>query len=386
MQMARHPRIRSSFDRFVLEHYSPWQGWSNEMVCLLRKAELGIVGDTAAVQGIDDVRAAFTEPEEFWSSPLYRELSGVVAGDPYLVSLAAYTRDGQVPTFAFFAAVHALLLAGAEHPLADYYASLRGDTALPPDGAGDHLLAFAHEHEAAIIGIVSTRLVQTNHVRRAVGLRLGLAAITPSLGDRPAHLLEVGASAGLLLRHGHYGYRLGGRQFGDPGSPVQLDAEWRSVQPPPDLDASPVVASTCGVDLNPLDVSITADRRWLEALVWPEDRDKAGLLREALALAAQVPVEIVAGDAVDLCPTWSARIPDGEPRIVFHCATRMHVPVQRRADFDRAIDDIGRDGPLYRIAIEGNGIEIAEPARPASRRFNAEGHLGWAALADDGLD
>lgn len=226
---------------------------------------------------------------------LHRELSAKVAGDPYLVSLAAHTRDGQVPTFAFFGAVHALLLGGAEHPLADYYPSLRGDAALPSAGAGEHLHAFARSHETAIIDIVSTRLVQTNQVRRAVGLRLGLAAIAPSLGDRPAHLLEVGSSAGLLLRHAHYGYCLGSARFGDLDSPVQLQTEWRSAQPPPDLDAIPVLASTCGVDLNPLDAAGTADRHWLEALIWPEDRDKAILLHDALTLATRVPVEIMAG-------------------------------------------------------------------------------------------
>jgi len=62
------------------------------------------VGDTALVQSSDAVRAAFTDPNEFWSSRLYRHLSGVVAGDRYLVGLAAHTRDGQVPTFAFFGA------------------------------------------------------------------------------------------------------------------------------------------------------------------------------------------------------------------------------------------------------------------------------------------
>jgi hypothetical protein len=337
------------------------------------------------VQSSNAVRAAFTDPDEFWSSPLYCHLSGVVAGDRYLVGLAAHTRDGQVPTFAFFGAVHALLLAGVEHPLADYYPSLRGDGVLPPAGAGPALLSFARRYESAIVDIVSTRLVQTNQVRRALGLRLALAAIAPSVDSRPAHLLEVGSSAGLLLRHARYRYRLGGRQFGDRASPVQLVTKWRSAQPPPDLDAIPVIASTCGVDLHPLDPSVDADRRWLEALIWPEDRDKAALLHDALALAASVPVNVVAGDAEDVCPAWSARIPAGETRIVFHCATRMHVPVDRRASFDRAIDEIGHDGPLYRIAIEGDGIQIAEPGEAATRRFEVDGHLEWAAPtpADD---
>ena len=331
------------------------------------------------MQSLAAVRAAFIDPEEFWSSPLYRQLSGVVASDPHLIELAAHAREGQVPTFSFFGAVHALLLAGVDHPLADYYPSLRGERALPPADAGPALLAFAHDHAQEIRDIVSTRLVQTNQVRRAVGLRLALAAIAPSIGSRPAHLLEIGSSAGLLLRHAHYDYRLGDRSFGDPTSPVQLRTEWRSAQPPPDLDAIPSLLSTTGIDLNPLDASVAADRRWLEALVWPEDRDKASLLRRALDLAVTIPVDVVAGDAVELCAAWSAQVPPDEARIVFHCATRMHVPTHRRAAFDRAIDDISSDGPTYRIAIEGEGIQITESGQTPVRRFDADGHLAWAA-------
>jgi hypothetical protein len=225
--------------------------------------------------------------------------------------------------------------------------------------------------------------VQTNQVRRAVGLRLALAAINPSISDRRAHLLEVGSSAGLLLRHARYGYCVGDKCFGDQASPVQLATERRSARPVPDLDAIPELASTTGINLHPLDPAADADRRWLQALVWPEDHAKAALLDDALALAAETPVDIRAGDAVDLVPRWSAALPAGEPRIVCHCATRMHVPIERRATFDHAIDDVGSDGPLYRIAIEGDGVQITEPNRAATRRFDVEGHLVWAAPASD---
>ena len=329
------------------------------------------------MQSLESVRAAFTDPEEFWSSPLYRRLCRAVVEEPYLIGLAAHTRAGQVPTFAFLGAVHSLLLGGAQHPLAEYYPSLIGENARPPDTAGPELLSFGRLHESEIVDIVSTRLVQTNHVRRAVGLRLALASLAASIGSAPAHLLEIGSSAGLLMRHSRYGYRLGGRRFGDLSSPVQLVTEWRSQQPVPDLDAIPGIATTCGIDLHPIDPAKEADRRWLEALVWPEDRDKAAQLRQALTLAAAVPVEVMAGDAADLCPVWSARIPHGEPRIVFHCATRMHVAADRRDRFDQAIESIGEDGPLYHVAIEGDGIQVAEPNQPALSRFDGDGHLAW---------
>jgi hypothetical protein len=330
------------------------------------------------VQNRSDVRAAFTDPAEFWSSPLYRRLCPVVAADPFLLDLAAKARPGQVPTFAFFGAVHDLLLSGTTHSLGRYYPSVQANSAWPPDDdAGAALTAFAHEHEAAIGQLLESRLVQTNHVQRAVGLRLGLAAVAPRVDGLPVHLLEIGSSAGLVLRHDQYGYQLGDHRFGDHESPVQLVSAWRGAQQVPDLDAIPHIASTTGIDLNPLDPASAADRRWLEALVWPEDRHKADLLRNALALAAQNPIVTLAGDAVDACPQWAGGLPADQPRIVFHCATRMHVPLDRRPAFDSAVDAVGNDGPLYRIAIEGDGLVVTGPDGDTIAHYDVDGHLAW---------
>jgi len=329
------------------------------------------------------VRAAFVDPQEFWSSPLYRHLSAVVAGDSFLVGLAAHARAGQGPTFAFFGAVHSLLLGGAPHELGEYYPSVRGMSARPVDNcAGGALISFAHQHADELQQILHTRLVQTNHVQRAVGLRLGLFAIATAVGSRPAHLLEVGSSAGLVVRQARYGYQLGAESFGDRTSPIQLSAQWRSDRPVPDLDDVPLLASTAGIDLNPLNPEDEGDRRWLEALVWPEDRAKAQLMRAALTLAAQVPITVLKGDAVDRCPDWAHTIPSGAPRIVFHCATRMHVPTQRLTLFDNAINNIGKGGPLYVIAIEGAGLTITHPDGRTDVAFDVDGHLEWAQPAD----
>jgi hypothetical protein len=331
------------------------------------------------MQDLAEVRAAFVDPEPFWSSPLYRRLSSVVVADAFLLRLAANARPGQVSTFAFFGAVHYLLLSGAPHRLGDYYPSMRGECARPPDdGAAAALTEFAGEQADSIRRLLETRLVQTNHVQRAVGLRLGLDAVVARVADAPVHLLEVGSSAGLVLRHDQYGYRLGDRESGDRRSPVQLVTEWRSDAQAPDLDALPFIASTTGIDLNPLDATSEEDRLWLAALVWPEDRGKADLLRRALALAAERPIAVHAGDATELCPRWAGALPDHEPRIVFHCATRMHVPLAQRPAFDRAIDSAGVDGPLYRIAIEGDGLVVTGPDDTTVARYDVDRHLAWA--------
>jgi hypothetical protein len=323
------------------------------------------------------VTARFADPAEFASSPLYRSLARTVAVTPSLLRLAARARSGQRPTFLLFGAVHALLLAGADHELTRFYPSIVGADARPPDEAGPALIDFCAAHAAELAALVGSRLVQTNVVKRALALRLGLAAVG-QMTMRPVHLIEIGASAGALLRVDRYRYVLGGRQFGDPRSPVEIDAEWRGDRPVPDLDAVPPLASVTGVDLNPLDAANADDRRWLEALIWPENRYEADLLRQALGVVAADPPRIIAGDAVAVCPALAAELPADEPRVVFHSMTRMHVPADRLAAFDAAIGALGQHAPLFWLSLEGQGeLDLRRPDGSLSHLARMGGRIEW---------
>src|SRR5215207_7051858 len=141
---------------------------------------------------LESLAQFFAETPEFTTSPLYRSLARTVAGNTALLRLAARGRPGQQPTFLFFGAVHALLLAGADHELARYYPSIVGAAALPPDAAGPALVDFCAAHSPELTRLIETRLVQTNVVKRALALRLGLAAIGRAVAG-PLHLIEIGA-------------------------------------------------------------------------------------------------------------------------------------------------------------------------------------------------
>jgi hypothetical protein len=290
-------------------------------------------------------------PATFTTSALYRSLCPVVADDQPTLELLTNRRAGQQASFLFFGAVHHLLLSGAPHPLRVFYPSLIGQAARDPAAAGPVLLDFCRQYHAELGALIRTRLVQTNVVRRVIGLRFALWAVRQRC-TQPIHLIEVGASAGMLLLVDRYRYLIGDRQFGDPHARLTVDSQWRGTHPPPDLNDIPPIASRIGIDLNPPDVTNPDDRRWLKALVWPEDLSEAALLDAALAQLANDPPTIIAGDATDICPTLNRDLPPGEPRIVFHAATRMHVPVERRIDFDNAIDALGDDGPLYHAWLE----------------------------------
>lgn len=348
------------------------------------------------MRDIGEIADAFRTARGFDSSPLYSRLLAVVANDESLLELAAGTRRGQQPTFALFGAVHHLLLSGVCHPLADYYVSIAGEGARSVDAdAGKAFALFCAEHRATIASLIGTRLVQTNHVQRALVLRLGLALIrrvTPA----PVCVVEVGCSAGLNLRADRYAFTLGDTTAGDPAAPIHIHVEVPATDLLPDLGAVPALAAVVGIDLDPPDVTDVDDRAWLRALVWPENTHQAAQLAAAMAVVAAAPPRVVRGDAIDVAAAVAAELPPRLPRLVVHTATRIHVPAGDRPAFDNALAAFGTAGPMLHLALEddqrtapsgraGVGLTATDPGGRRTIAV-ADGHLAWleplAAMAD----
>jgi hypothetical protein len=348
------------------------------------------------VRDVREIAQAFAAARGFESSPLYCRLLTVVADDRALLELAALTRRGQQPTFALFAAVHYLLLRGVADPLADYYASIAGRSVRPVDAdVGRSFARFCAAHAAEIAAILRTRLVQTNHVQRALVLRLGLALVrraTPA----PVCVIEVGCSAGLNLRADRYAFTVGNATFGDLASPVRIRTDAPATGRLPDMTELPRIAQVIGIDLDPPDVTDADDRAWLRALVWPENVRHAAQLEAAMDVVATDPPRVLRGDVAKIGPDVAAALPYGLPRLVVHTATRIHVPVEARAAFDAAVAAFGTGGPMLHLALEddqriapsgrpGVGLTATDPA--GSRTIAvADGHLAWleplAAICD----
>ena len=278
----------------------------------------------------------------FDTSPLYQELSRAVAGDEDLLDLAAEVRPGQQPANMLMAAAHLLVLKHPELPFARFFPSVRGDDAEPPQGAGLEFGAFCAEHRGAITQVLRERLVQTNAPGRGVAVRLAMHEVTRRVTG-PVTFLEIGPSAGIQLRFDRWAVHTAGRRFGPADAPLTLRAQWRADDPPPDLDHIPPVRDRLGVDLHPVDATDPEQRLWLQALVWPEHRDRFAELATALDAVAADPPTILRGDAIELLPRLDAeRLADNIPMVVFHAMVRIDVPAERRAAFDAAIAALGR--------------------------------------------
>jgi hypothetical protein len=277
-------------------------------------------------------------------SRLYERLSHRVATDDRLLALTEAIPDTQPAPNALFGAVHDLLLAGADGALADFYGTVTDDPADPDErDPFPAFRAFCLANEGAIRNRLTSRLVQTNAVGRSALLYPAFARIVEEDGG-PLALVELGSSAGLNLLFDRYRYEYAGapdgeagddategtRVVGDPDSPVRITSDVREGAPPVP-ERPPAVASRVGVDLNPVDPTDHEARRWLRALVVPNDRERHERLAPALEMAAADPPRIVEGDAVERVPDLIAEAPADATLVVYSTLVLYQLP-------DEAVD------------------------------------------------
>ncbi|GLY72690.1 hypothetical protein Airi01_009570 [Actinoallomurus iriomotensis] len=345
-------------------------------------------GMSTAQSAADPLVELFADsPRHFAGSPLYARLGQVVAADDRLLAIARHARSGQLPSNLLLASVHYLLLRDPAQELAAWYPSCGAGTAAGDPGPA--FTAFCLRRREEIVALMRRRLVQTNVVKRSAVLRLGMAAVA-SMTDEPVTLIEVGSSAGVHLRFDDYRYAIAGRTWGRASSRVVVSAEWRGEGPPPDLGPLPVIADRAGIDLNPIDARDPDERLWLRALIWPENTAQATLQDEALRAVAANPPRTYAGDAVELLPEVVAGVPRGTPVVIFHSATRLHVPAERREAFDAAIAGAGREHDLFHLSFEasrdlgtqGFALELRRGGEPGRRLAIGHGHAEW--ISDSG--
>jgi hypothetical protein len=183
------------------------------------------------------------------------------------------------------------------------------------------------------------RTVQTNEPGRAAVLFAGLLWLTDRHG-RPIRLLEVGASAGLNLLADRYSYVVGGRELGDPGSPLRFVDPWMPA-PPIDLATAASrlrIVARGGCDLVPLDPTEPDDRLALLSYIWPDELHRIDRMRAALSVAAADPVAVAARRASEWLPDALSARADGELTVVWHSVMRQYVEQAEWEGIERALD------------------------------------------------
>lgn len=282
-------------------------------------------------------------------SPLYRRLAMGVAGEPEMLALADAAASGPKPNL-LFAAVHYLLLRGAEHPLREFYLAAGG-----AGGTGDPwpvFREFCRTFRGELAALLATRRVQTNEVARACVLYPGLV-VAGGLAGSPLALVEVGASGGLLLAWDRYCLDYGPLGvFGDVCSTVRVRCEVRGSGSLP-LGPAPVIASRVGIDLHPVNVRDPDQALWLQALVWGDQPGRAERLRQAVSVASGHVPPLVAGDALVELPGLLAGLQGGAVTpVVFHCHTLNQFTPEARTAFAAVLAEASRESELFQLALE----------------------------------
>ena len=288
-------------------------------------------------------------------APFYARLSEGIADDPSTARLLLHAPVSQRLPVLLFACVHWLLLTEPDHELRQYYPNLvdRPDTRDPyPE-----FRAFCARHEPRLAGLLATRSTQTNEVGRCALFLPPLGQLATDVG--PLSLVDVGTSAGLNLLLDRYEYRYEpGGSLGGP-SPVRITCGTRGSVPVP--PAFPAIAARIGLDRSPVDLHDDDATSWLEACVWPDQRDRFQRLRAAIAIGRQGPPDVRTGDAIaSLGDVVADAARAGHP-VVLNSWVLSYLSEEERRAYVERLDELGAARDLSWIFVESPALVSGLP-------------------------
>jgi hypothetical protein len=300
----------------------------------------------------------FAEVESRALSPFYSLLAAEIAADSEVLGVAGHAGRGQPPPNMLFGAVRFLLDRGADPQLLRLYPGEGGGSATMD--AYPAFRRFVLRQRGAIEAILRTRKVQSNVVRRAAVLLLGLAKVSRLAGGEPLASLEIGASFGMTLLWQRFHYEYGpGLTLGDENSPVRI-ATTLSGGPPGWPPAMPLVASNTGIEIAPVRPDDRDGMAWLEALIWPEHRDNRELWRAAVPLALREPPRVLEGDALEILGAAAEEAAArGAPVSVYHSHTLNQFTTEARTRLEDILRRLSANRRVYRLSYEGEGADSA---------------------------
>ena len=211
-------------------------------------------------------------------------------------------------------------------------------------GGGDHpeslrraVLQALGRHRAFIAAFLQSP-PQTNEVGRSAVLLGGFLLVAARTG-LPLNLLEIGASAGLNMIWDRYGYSVGGRPWGDPTSPVQLEPIWSGALPP--LDAAMSIAKRAGCDVAPVNLESTEARLRLRSYVWPDQPERLARIEGAIQLATGLGVTVERADAAAWLTERLSSPAPGQATVLYHSIMWQYMPDQTQAALRALVDRAG---------------------------------------------
>lgn len=291
-------------------------------------------------------------------SHLYARVLAAIADDferegPSATLLGPWTVNALADAIPLrlLAAVHRIVLDGRAPGLAPFFPSAGGtDTGEP----GEAFLGALRDHHDEIAEGMH-RGVQTNEVGRACSLVGGFHTVV-SRNDLPLRILEVGASAGLLLRWDQFCYVADGRRWGGD-SDLRFDDPWTGRAP--DFVDDLRVVERAGCDINPIDPTTSEGVNTLRGFLWPDQTHRRARLDAAIEIARAHPATVERADAGAWVEERLAEVTPGVATVVYHSIVLQYLP---RSTFERmrsALLEAGArataDAPIHWLRMEPAG-------------------------------
>jgi hypothetical protein len=234
---------------------------------------------------------------------------------------------------------------------------------------------------------VARRLNQTNEPGRCASLVPALAAI-----PGPLALLEIGASGGLCLYPDRYSYLYDDVRIDPEAGPSEVLLRCATNGRVPLPQQLPEIVWRAGIDLAPLDVHDSDDRRWLETLAWPEEHDRRARIRAAIEIARRDPPLLVRGDATDALAGLAAQAPERATLVLITSGVLVYLPFAKRERFITAMRELRvREEGVHWLSLEGASVlpRVREALPNGDGRFVLaldEHPLAWTGPHGQGLD
>jgi hypothetical protein len=248
------------------------------------------------------------------------------------------------------------------------------------EASWDDLDRALDERAGFLAAFAAEQPVQTNEVARAWALLPGLLSTRVERVD----LVELGASAGLLLALDRYAYRYRAGSWGN-GKPL-LTGDDRGGPSAALLGRPLEVARRRGIDLHPVDVTTAAGERLLEAFVWADRLDRLDRLHAAIETVRRDPPELLRGDYVEDLPAVLADRPSDALTVVMTSVTTGYLDEERYQQLVRTLAQSGREAPLGWLALEAVRhdpespvvLELTSWPGGATRRLaQVDPHAAW---------
>jgi hypothetical protein len=193
--------------------------------------------------------------------------------------------------------------------------------------------------------------LQHNEPGRAAALAFGMHLVARQTG-LPLRLLEVGTSAGLLLRWDQYRHMWWFQHMFEVETPLPGDA---------------VIAERRGCDLFPIDATASENEIRLKSMIWADLPQHVRMLEDAIEVCRRVPATIEQADGAEWLAKRLQEPCPGVATVVFHSLMRASGPPSSLSLMAETLASAGasatREAPLAHLRMEAPDDFVVTPDR-----------------------